>query len=93
MCASVGGAVHANDRGSCVSGNCSPLSTLADNRYCDKAGHWTGAGNENGVLAPTACFYTGSDATPSANPPTILKATDDLTKAYAAARCGDVLCD
>ena len=68
-----------------------PPSTLADNRYCDKTGHWTGPRNENGVLAPTACFYTGSDATPSANPPTILKATDDLTKAYAAALCGDVL--
>ncbi len=47
--------------------------------------------SENGVLAPTSCFYTGSDASPSPNPPTVLKATDDLTKMYAAARCGDVL--
>ena len=68
-----------------------PPNTVGDNRYCDKTGHWTGLVNENGVLAPTSCFYTGSDATPSLNPATILKATDDLTKIYAAARCGDVL--
>jgi hypothetical protein len=63
----------------------------ADNRYCDKTGHWTGPVSENGALAPTSCFYTGSDASPSPNPATVLKATDDLTKMYAAARSGDVL--